>query len=353
MTHSTSTRPIWILGILALMGIALIYFDAKRMEANPETVWRGYTMGTTYEIKLAGVQLDKEELERVKQRVEAELQAVNDAMSTYFPDSEISRFNRLPAGGVQPIEFRFREVMQRSIKIFESTEGTFDPTMGVLIDLWGFGAGSGEANQMPVESEIEEGLAKMGFEKIQLTDEGLSKELDGLEINLSAIAKGYGVDRIVKLLQAEGYQNIYMEIGGDLVCKGVNAQNIPWRIGIQVPSEMVGEGALKVMELRDGAVASSGDYRNFRFDGRERQHHILDPRTGHPTRHSLASVSVLAGDCMTADAVATALYVMGTEDGMRWVEQQADIEALFIDRDGDGFSASSTPGFAETVLHLP
>ncbi|MEX2607681.1 MAG: FAD:protein FMN transferase [Kiritimatiellia bacterium] len=353
MKNTSSARLLWILAFLALLGTALLVYDTHRMPSGAETTWRGQTMGTTYEIKLAGVRLKRDELVAIQRRVSDELVAVNDAMSTYIPGSEISRFNRLAAGTPLVIGGRFRDVIGKSFEVFEITGGVFDPTLGVLIDLWGFGAGSSAGAPAPTEMEIAGGLGKMGFENIHLTDEGLSKEHEGLEINLSAIAKGYGVDRVADLLVKEGFQNVYVEIGGELVCRGVNPNGIPWRIGIQVPKPGAEATAMRVLSLHNWALATTGDYRNFLEEGGKRRHHILDPRTGRPAEHRLASVSVLASDCMTADAVATALYVMGSEEGMDWLEGHPELDALFIDRDADEFILISTPGFEEALISLP
>lgn len=353
MKTPSSSRLLWILAFLALVGVALLVYDTRRFSSAAETSWQGRTMGTTYEIKLAGVRMEGEALATIQRRVDDELIAVNAAMSTYISDSEISRFNRRPGGIPMEIGDRFRDVMERSFDIFEQTGGVFDPTLGVLIDLWGFGAGSTPGAPAPAEEEIGESLEKMGFDRIRLTPGGLSKEEDGLEINLSAIAKGYGVDRIAALLEAEGFRNVYVEIGGELVCRGLNANGVPWRIGIQIPEPEAEEMAMRVLSLRNRALATTGDYRNFLGEDGRRRHHVLDPRTGRPVEHRLASVSVLAADCMTADAIATALYVMGAEEGMAWLEGVPEVDALFIDRDTDGFILTATPGFEETLIALP
>ncbi|MGA0368575.1 MAG: FAD:protein FMN transferase, partial [Kiritimatiellia bacterium] len=297
-----------LLVLLAALGVGLLLFYPVRKEL-PLVSMEGNTMGTTYQVQIAGPLLDASAVTALQEKIDAELLAVNEAMSTYMPDSEISRFNRLPAGVWMPVGERFREVILRSAEIRELSGGAFDPSLGPLIDLWGFGAKEvGEA--FPTPEQIEAAKMEMGFDQVELRGEELRKNLEGLEINLSAIAKGYGVDRVAALLRAEGYENIYVEIGGELRCTGVNAREIPWRIGIQVPRPAAAESALKILELNDAALATSGDYRNYSVSGGGLRHHILDPRTGAPATHTLASVSVLAGDCMTADAYATALMSM-------------------------------------------
>ena len=344
---------LWILGGLALLGVALALFYPEGLtRPGPHQSFGGATMGTTYHVQIAGVALDDTQVQTLKAEVDAELLAVNQAMSTYMPESEISMFNR--GGGSETFEVspRFREVLARSFEINQLTDGRFDPTLGPLIDLWGFGAKKGSDEPIS-QAEIDGVMDRVGMAFLTLTDAGLQKHKPGMEINLSAIAKGYAVDRVAALLMAKGFENVYVEIGGELVCAGVNAQGIPWRIGIQVPAMDAEEHAMKVISLADHGLATSGDYRNYVEDKNGLRHHILDPRTGRPARHTLASVSVLASDCMSADAVSTALFVMGTEEGMAWVEKQQGIDALFIDREGEGYRITATPGFEAVLIALP
>lgn len=355
MEKPTST-PIVFLILLLLGGVGVFLYKVGAGVALPELPveeFSGETMGTTYQVQLAGQEKSFAELVALKELVDAELIAVNDAMSTYIPESEISRFNRLREAGV-PFEIspRFREVIFQSLEFFFSSNGAFDPTLGPLIDLWGFGAGPASTSP-PSEEQIQALRTRIGLNRITLSEEGLSKSDPDLEINLSAIAKGYAVDRVMDLMLAQGYENIYVEIGGEVACVGVNGLSIPWRIGIQMPDPEAGATALKVVRLENQAMATSGDYRNFIGSGDETLHHILDPRTGRPANHTLASVSVLAKDCMTADAVATILYVMGTEEGMNWLANRQDVEAYFIDRDGADFRFTHTPGFKDAIIALP
>lgn len=308
-------------------------------------------MGTSYEVKWIPQESDGEVLGSLQQEVEAELQAVNDAMSTWIPESEISRFNKLNVDQEMEISDRFAQVLERSQTIYKLSDGAFDPTLGPLIDVWGFGA-EGTRTEEPSKSDVKAAMKKVGMSGITLTDNRLSKVNPGVEVNLSAVAKGYAVDRLALLLEQRSIQNYYIEIGGEVFCKGVNASGIPWKIGIQVPVNTEEATSHRVVSVLNRALATSGDYRNF-YDTKEaRRHHILDARTGEPADHWLASVSVLAHDCMTADAVATALYVMGTTEGMAWIVDHPDlqIEALFIDGSMTGFRLTATPGFEDVIL---
>ncbi|MDF3130749.1 FAD:protein FMN transferase [Kiritimatiellaeota bacterium B1221] len=341
--------------LLVLAGIGVWLAQSPmtlKHKSAPVTSFEGETMGTTYEVKISGTALSPEESAVLQTKVEQELLAVNVAMSTYISESEISRFNRLAEGDVFPVSERFREVLVRSFEIYEQSNRSFDPTLGPLINLWGFGE-AGEKGEGPSEVEIQEVLNRVGMKWLELSDAGLSKIESEVEINLSAIAKGYGVDRVAEVLMREGYEDIYVEIGGELLCRGVNGFEIPWRIGVQVPAMDAAQQAMQVVALEDQGLATSGDYRNYVVDDAGLRHHILDPRTGRPAKHTLASVSVLAEDCMTADAVATALFVMGTEEGMAWVEAQEGLEALFIDRGEDGYKNTATDGFKAAMIAVP
>ena len=313
--------------------------------------WKGETMGTTYQVQLVAEGLTPGKLNTLRTRVEAELVAVNEAMSTWLPESEISRFNRMEAGEGLEVSDRFRDVLDAAKDLHRDTGGAFDPTLGPLVDLWGFGAEDTEG-EAPSADAIHAALSKVGMRHIALEEGKLRKAVAGVELNVSAIAKGYGVDRVLELLEGEGLDNIYVEIGGEVACRGVNGRGTPWILGIQTPQADAKESAYRKVALENRALATSGDYRNFRESDGPRRHHLLDPRTGSPTSHSLASVSVLAGDCMTADAVATALYVMGTAEGMDWLAERPEVQALFIDRTETGYRLTATGGFEKAMVGM-
>ncbi len=341
-----------LIRIWLLLPMVCVFFSCGEKPVQRTTEgWRGKTMGTTYEVKWVVAGISEHDLESIQNEVEAELVAVNDAMSTWLPDSEITRFNHMEAGEEVDISVRFAQVMRTSFTIHEATEGAFDPTLGPLIDLWGFGA-KGSRSEDPSKEEIAKAMSYVGLKGIQLQEQTLRKHTTGVEINLSAVAKGYGVDQVAALLEKHGHRNYYVEIGGEVRCHGLNADGVPWKIGIQVPSAGSGTSSQRIVHVLNRALATSGDYRIFFDTEKGRRHHILDPRTGRPAEHSLASVSVLASDCMTADAVATALYVMGTQEGMTWIVEHAahEIEALFIDRTETGFKLTATPGFQKVIL---
>ena len=341
-------RFLTVLGLLALLGV-IISFLKPPVESVTATTFGGQTMGTYYIVTLAGVDVPDEETDRLHRLVEAELRDINQAMSTYIPDSEISRFNRFRETTPFPISPAFRTVMERAFDLYEDLDGYFDPTLSPLINLWGFGH-TGTPEEDPPFVEITLALDQVGLHRMQLTDEGLVKDAPDMELNLSAIAKGFAADQVADLLFNEGFVNVFVEIGGDLAVRGKNPAGGPWRIGIQVPERDGPEDILMVIGLEAGGMATSGDYRIFREHPEGFTHHILNPRTGRPAVSTLTSVTVIAKDCMTADAISTGLFVMGTEAGLDWVNRHPGVEALFIDRVDGEFVRSASDGFDRFVL---
>ncbi len=340
--------------MLLLAGLAGVFawILPKPPTEAPLLVLQGKTMGTSYEVKIVGLTPTASAASDVQADIDLLLFRLNQAVSHYIADSEISRFNHSASTEAMPIGTEFRRVLQAALDIHRRSGGAFDPTLGPLVDLWGFGPGKPSATA-PTDVELAPVLARTGADKLNLTAAGLAKSVPTLELNLSAIAKGYAVDRVSDLLAESGHHNTYVEIGGEVSCRGVNAIGIPWRIGVQNPNADATAQAVRVVAMRNRALATSGDYRNLREVDGVFVNHILDPRTGKPVGHLLASVSVLAEDCMTADAVATALVVMGREAGMDWLENEPGLDAYFIERQGDGFVSTATPGFEKALVALP
>ena len=313
----------------------------------------GQTMGTTYSIRLAASPLDRGELGRLQADVDAALAKVNRQMSTYLPDSEIARFNRAGANEPVAISPDFQLVVRRALEIAEATDGAFDPTVGALVNLWGFGP-DGLRHAAPPPEQIAAARATTGWRHLRLAPDGrLAKDVAALKLDLGAIAKGFGVDRVAALLRERGIENFLVEIGGETLGVGVNAQGEPWRVGVLKPD---GTADLQgVARLSDGrAIATSGDYRNFyRDESGELRAHIVDPRTAAPVGHAVASVSVWAGDCLTADALATALFVLGPAEGRPLLAARfPGVEALFLVRAGaDSFAEVATPGFGPAARY--
>jgi thiamine biosynthesis lipoprotein len=324
-----------LLGIGGFWRARLHEADAgRRLLQDPYS--QGETMGTTYSIRLTG-EIPTAELNAITQRVEAELMKINRQMSTWDPQSEISLFNHTRSGDPIPVSEEFANVVVRALEISESSGGAFDPTLHPLLNLWGFGSEATEM-QVPSETDIKTAKAKTGWQKISFhPPASLRKSEPEISLALGAIAKGYGVDALCRILEEAGQKNWFVEIGGEVAVMGLNPDQVPWKIGIQHPDTSHDNTGLQgILNITNGAVATSGDYRNYMEVDGTVYSHILDPRSGKAVLSSTAGVSVYASSCMDADAAATALFVMGAEEGLAWVEQQHNLEAMFLLRSEDG-----------------
>ena len=289
----------------------------------------GATMGTSYSVKVLGPGLSEQ---RLKPLVEAELLKLNQTFSTYLPDSEISRLNSSGVGKAIPISAEMRELLALSLKVSDLSGGGFDITVGPLVALWGFGAGADQA-RVPDPAVLAAALALAGADSLALGAQGLVKRKP-VQLDMSALAKGYAVDRLAELLEAAGASDYLVEIGGELKAKGHKGNSRPWMVAIEKP--LVGQrGIHRVLPLVDMGMATSGDYRNFFEQDGKRYSHTIDPRTGWPVPHQLASVTVLDASVARADALATAFMVLGLEETMKLAEAK-QLAVLAIIRD-DGF----------------
>lgn len=307
----------------------------------------GPTMGTGYSI----VAMDHSrsvQAEDLKAAVEASLAQVNAQMSNWDAGSELSRFNAAAADESFAVSPELAHVMRAAEQVHLASEGRFDVTAGPLIDLWGFGA-RGPQKAMPDDTEIAEALERTGQSRVvRVGETTLAKTVPGTEVHVSAIGKGFGVDRVAAVMREFGLSDYMVEIGGDLYTAGNNPDGRPWQIGIETP-EAHDRGVERVVGVSGMGMATSGDYRNyFERDGK-RYSHIIDATTGRPVTHHTASVTVLTEDAMMADAWATALLVLGREHGMAIAEKH-ELAALFIDRDPEAASFSSTASSAFAAL---
>ena len=267
-------------------------------------------MGTFYTVKVVGL-AEGAPARELHRRIEALLAAINRAMSTYDLDSELSRFNANTSTDWVTVSPELQQVAATAQEISRMTDGAFDSTVGPLVNLWGFGP-TATAAEPPPTAAIRQALARVGHSRLatRAVPPALRKSHPDLELDLSAIAKGYAVDAVAELLQRQGHAHWLVEIGGELRARGRNARDALWQIGIERPAS-IGRGLSTVIALRDEAVATSGDYRNFyRLAGRQYSH-IVDPASGRPVVRDVAAVTVVHGSAMYADALATALMVMG------------------------------------------
>lgn len=286
--------------------------------------------------------------EDYQSQIEEELRRFDASLSPFNQASIISRFNRNDTSVIA--DMWFSRVFDRSKEIWRDTEGAFDPTVSPLINAWGFGF----KNSVPMTPEIVDSLWHLvGMERVELLDGRLYKDDPRMTLNFSAIAKGYAVDVVASFLREKGVENYLVEIGGEVAARGKNERGEIWRVGIDTPDEgnVAGGEIEAVVMLDDAALATSGNYRNFRIVDGRRVAHTINPATGYPVQHSLLSATVLAPDCMTADAYATAFMVLGVEKSMEIVSRHPEMEAYLIYAvDSVDMSAVMTPGMRQYIF---
>ncbi len=300
-----------------------------------EVLISGKTMGTTYHIKVVTGYFKN--LESLKKKIDMRLEEINRSMSTYIKDSEISRFNTKKNSGEKfDASDDFLHVMIIAENVYKLTDGAWDGTIKPLVDLWGFGVL--EKRRIPPKEEINKLLPDIGFGHIEISSNGyIAKRKASISLDLSSIAKGYGVDQIAELIRINGIENFLVEIGGEVYASGFRKDGKQWRVGINRPNKDAPyDQVYKILSLHDNALATSGDYRNFfEMDGR-RYSHVLDPRTGYPVSNRVVSVSIIADTCTFADGLATAIMVLGHEKGLELVNRLDGVECLIIVAKKDG-----------------
>ena len=280
-----------------------------------QTRFSGTTMGPiVYNVSIAD-QVD--DVDALAAAIKGRLEQINSLMSTYIPDSEVSRLNRADADEWVEVDSLTLLVVKKSLQLSEATDGAFDITVGPAVQCWRFGVGKSNAESIPDAEQINELKKFVGFRFIETQDDpcAIRKKHAQTKIDLSAIAKGFAVDRVTELLNEKSYDNFMVEVGGEVFARGKAAADRQWRLGIELPVASK-RSVSKVVLLKDRALATSGDYRNFRVVAGKKYSHTIDPVTCEPIQNDIASASVVADDCLTADALATAVMVAGSEKGM-------------------------------------
>lgn len=365
MPSNAFARPItcWLIGLF-LAGQWLVA-ATPLPAAAPIMEFTGPTMGTRYMVKvfdppdLKGDRLKGDRLkgDRLKAEIQIEvdvlLRRINDQMSTYLATSELSRFNQFDSTDWFDVSPETASVVAFAQSVSEKTAGAFDVTVGPLVNAWSFGPDP-RTRTVPDADTLATRRSYVGYQMLSVRTDppALRKELPQLQVDLSAVAKGYAVDRVVELLNEAGAPDVFVEIGGEVRASG-SKDGQWWKVGIQVPDlqkeAVLIAHSLNTGEGNDQAMATSGDYRNFfEVDG-VRYSHTIDPRTGRPIDHNLASVSVLAESCMAADAWATALNVLGPKEGAETAARE-NLSALLIRRQGDTFLLQGTGMLAQYTV---
>ncbi|NGZ12708.1 FAD:protein FMN transferase [Vibrio aestuarianus] len=325
----------WLVALASLLVLAGCEKPVEQVHLS------GPTMGTTYNIKY--IKADGiPSSESVQKEVDRLLEQVNDQMSTYRKDSELSRFNQFQETTPFTVSSQTATVVKEAIRLNQLTLGALDVTVGPLVNLWGFGP-EARPDVVPTDAELANRMANIGIEHLSATGTTLSKDLPNLYVDLSTIAKGWGVDVVADYIQSQGIENYMVEVGGEMRLKGVNRDGVPWRIAIEKPT--IDERTIQeIIEPGDLAIATSGDYRNYFEQDGIRYSHIINPETGKPINHKVVSVTVLDASSMTADGLATGLMVLGEVKGMEVAEQQ-QIPVFMIVKTDNGFKEIASTAF--------
>ncbi|RDB44614.1 FAD:protein FMN transferase [Halomonas sp. DQ26W] len=305
----------------------------------------GAIFGSFYQVTIAG-SLTQGDAQRLEEGLVEVLEGVDAAMSIYREDSELIAFNQAPVGEWQPLSNELIEVLAISQSVAEASNGAFDVTIGGLVNLWSFGS-EARPREVPDEETLNERLAEVGPDSIEIDENGLqARRLRDVFVNLGGVAKGHGTDRVAAYLDGEGVEHYLVNLGGDLIVRGYrDTESQPWRIGIEAPL-VDRQEAQHILPLEAISVASSGDYRNYFEEEGRRYSHTLDPRTGRPIDHRLASVTVAHPSNAWADAWATALMVLGEKEGMVLAREQ-DLKVLMLIREEGGWASVATAAFAD------
>ncbi len=301
----------------------------SRQRNTPFIKNTGFVYGTIYNISY---QSDQD----FQKEIEAELKKVDNSLSTFNPQSVISKINSNKSSNTDDM---FREVFNLAQEVSKETEGAFDITVAPMVNAWGFGFKNGK---MPDKNQLDSLRKIVGFHKVKLTGNKLIKQNPNVMLDCSAIAKGYGCDVVARFLSNKGIKNYMVEIGGEIVTCGVNDQRMPWKIGVTKPTDdslsVAGE-MQTVLNVTDKAMATSGNYRNFYYKNGKKYAHTIDPKTGEPVQHNILSATVLADKCATADAYATSFMVLGLEKAKKVLEKHPELMAYFIYSDAKGSNA--------------
>jgi thiamine biosynthesis lipoprotein len=325
MDEKQKKKLMWQLPFLMLLIVGTVLIISHQ-QSTPYRQANDFVFGTTYKIVY---QCDSDLTASIRQ----ELRRVDYSLSPFNKESVITAVNQNREVMLDPY---FVEVFNKAMEISRETKGAFDITVAPLVNAWGFGF---KHEQMPTKRQVDSLRQIIGYQKVALKNGKVVKQDPRMMLDCSAIAKGFGVDAVARLLRDRGVQNFMVEIGGEVVTCGVNAQRLPWRVGVVKPSEdslSTGHELQTILNVTDKAMATSGNYRNFYYKNGRRYAHTIDPKTGNPVQHSLLSATVLAASCTVADAYATSFMVMGLDNARQLLEHHPELMAYLIYDDGKG-----------------
>lgn len=318
-------KLLWQLPFLVLLIVGTVLI-IRQQRSTPYQKSADFIFGTSFHVTY---QCDSDLTESIK----TELMKVDSSLSPFNEESVISAINNNKE--VRPDQM-FIEVFNLAMGISKDTDGAFDITVAPLVNAWGFGFKNGS---QPSKQQVDSLMQIVGYQKVRLTDGIVMKHDPRIMLDCSAIAKGYGTDRVAKLLRSRGVENFMVEIGGEIVTRGVNPDRKPWKIGVIKPTDdslHVGHELQTILNVTNKAMATSGNYRNFYYKGGKKYAHTIDPKTGYPVQHSILSATVITKSCAVADAYATSFMVMGLEKAQKVLERHPELMAYFIYSDDDG-----------------
>lgn len=338
-------KTIW----LALFGLAFLVSCTEQIQSEPAQIQpvllQGKTMGTTFNVKFFPTLQDLNKANLYKE-VDAELVRINQLMSTYIADSELSRFNQAKANQAFTLSLDNVAILNKSFQIYKESNGAFDVTVGPLVNLWGFGP-EGRIEKRPSLADVTRVKSYVGRDKVVLKGNIATKKHDKVYVDFSSIAKGYAVDKVAELLETKGIKNYLVEIGGEMRLSGVKPGGKAWSVAVEKPVTNRREAQL-IFSIGDMAMATSGDYRNYFESEGIRFSHTIDPKTAEPITHKLVSVTVLHPSAASADGYATAINVLGPVAGIEFAEKHK-LAAYIIVKTEDGFAEVLSTAFKPFV----
>ena len=326
MTNNRNKRLIWQIPFLVLLIVGTVLI-IRQQQSTPYQKNAGLIFGTTYSVTYQyGEDLQKE--------IEAELKKVDADFSMFNSQSLVARLNK---GENPELSSDFIDVFKLARQVSEDTDGAFDITVAPLVNAWGFGF---KNEQMPTKEQVDSLRQLIGYQHVILKDKTITMQKPGMMLDFSAIAKGYGVDVVARLLERHDIKNYMVEIGGEITTRGINPERVPWRIGVNKPNEDAlneSHELQTILNVTDKAMATSGNYRNFYVKGGKKYAHTIDPKTGYPVQHTLLSATVLTDRCAKADAYATSFMVLGMDGAKQILERHKELMAylIFTDRKGN------------------
>ena len=340
MTNNPKKRLVWQLPFLVLLIVGTVLI-IRQQQSTPYQKNAGLIFGTTYSVTYqCGEDLQEE--------IEAELKKVDDEFSMFNSQSIVARLNN----GEQPeLSNDFIDVFKLARQVSEDTNGAFDITVAPLVNAWGFGF---KHEQMPSKEQVDSLRELIGYRYVTLNDKNITMQKPGMMLDFSAIAKGYGVDVVARLLERHDIKNYMVEIGGEITTRGINPERVPWRIGVNKPSEDAlneNHELQTILNVTDKSMATSGNYRNFYVKGGKKYAHTIDPKTGYPVQHSLLSATVLTDRCAKADAYATSFMVLGMDGAKQILERHKELMAYLIYTDNKGnLSVWYSPSLKDKIV---